>query len=86
MKTKKLLAFSVLVSAMFAVAANAQHSGNDKLGPYKLVTTVTTPGEDLVGFDISWGRSRGRQVLPGQSRNRDHAGKAQHYCDRHETQ
>src|SRR5262249_31961521 len=29
-------------------------SDKDKLGPYKLLTTITTPGEELVGFDISW--------------------------------
>src|SRR5262249_53658225 len=54
MKTKKLLAFSVLVLVMFAVGAHAQDSDKHKPGPYKLLTTVTTPGEELVGFDISW--------------------------------
>src|SRR5215470_12614247 len=53
-KTMKLLGFSVLVLGTFAVAAPAQNSDKDKLGSYKLLTTVTTPGEELVGFDISW--------------------------------
>src|SRR5207249_4952194 len=56
MKRKELFALFVLTLAVFAIfaAAYAQDSDKGKLGPYKLLTTVTTPGEELVGFDISW--------------------------------
>jgi hypothetical protein len=58
MKRKKFLGLFVLALTVFAVfaAAYAEDSDKDKLGPYKLLTTVTTSttGEELVGFDISW--------------------------------
>jgi hypothetical protein len=67
MKTKKLLTFFVLVLVMFfAVAAHAQNSdqgNNNKLGPYRHLTTISIPG-GLSGFDISWVDSKqGRYYL-----------------------
>ena len=55
MKHKKLFAFPLSVVAVLAlfVAAYADDSHRDKLGPYKLLTTIVIP-EGLVGFDISW--------------------------------
>src|SRR5438105_4155676 len=55
MKHKNLFALPLLVLAVLALfaAAYAADSDKDKLGPYKLLTTVTIP-EGLVGFDISW--------------------------------
>ena len=59
MKHKKLfalpaLALGVLVLCATAYAQNSdQGKGKDKLGPYRLLTTVNIPG-GLVGFDISW--------------------------------
>ena len=69
MKHKKLfalpaLALGVLVLCATAYAQNSdQGKGKDKLGPYRLLTTVTIPG-GLVGFDISWVDSKkGRYYL-----------------------
>ena len=55
MKHKKMFAVPLLVLAVLALfaAAYADDSDKDKLGPYKLLTTITIP-EGLVGFDISW--------------------------------
>jgi hypothetical protein len=64
MKHKKLFAIPVLALAVFALfaAAFADDKG-DKLGPYKLLTTITLPG-GLAGFDISWADSEsGRYYL-----------------------
>src|SRR5258708_5988410 len=52
-KNKKRIALTLLVPAALAVFAVAYADSNeDKLGPYKLLTTISIP--DLVGFDISW--------------------------------
>jgi len=56
-----LLGGSILtVALLFPQAAQVQSwqatvgaQSKDKLGPYKLVTTISIPG-DLTGFDISW--------------------------------
>src|SRR5260370_20450009 len=55
MKHKKMFAVPLLVLAVLALfaAAYADDSDKEKLGPYKLLTTITIP-EGLVGFDISW--------------------------------
>jgi hypothetical protein len=57
MKYKKLFVLPMLAIGVLVLCAtaNAQDSDKDKdkLGPYKLLTTVTLP-EELVGFDISW--------------------------------
>lgn len=64
MKHKKLFAVPMLalaVLALFAVAF-ADDKG-DRLGPYKLLTTIALPG-GLAGFDISWADSEpGRYYL-----------------------
>jgi len=53
MTRKKRIALTLLVPAALAVFAVAYADSNeDKLGPYKLLTTISIP--DLVGFDISW--------------------------------
>ena len=69
MKHKQLfvlptLALGVLVLCATAYAQNSdQGNGKDKLGPYRLLTTVTIPG-GLAGFDISWVDSKkGRYYL-----------------------
>jgi hypothetical protein len=51
---KKRLVLSVLLPAALAVlaVAYADDSNEDKLGPYKKLTTISI--SDLVGFDISW--------------------------------
>jgi DNA-binding beta-propeller fold protein YncE len=46
-----VVVFAVLVVALFAVARADDDS--DKLGPYKLIATITPPGFGA-GFDISW--------------------------------
>jgi hypothetical protein len=55
MKHKKLITLSLLVPAALTLfkVAHADDSDKDKLGPYKLVTTISIPG-GLTGFDISW--------------------------------
>src|SRR5712692_2452007 len=54
------LAF-VLPLAMF-VAARADH--DDHLGPYRLLSTISIPGNLSGGFDISWADSEaGRYYL-----------------------
>jgi hypothetical protein len=55
MTHKKLVAFSLLAPAALALLAAAYANGakGDKLVPYKLLTTITIPG-NLQGFDISW--------------------------------
>jgi len=47
-----MLALGVLILCVTAYAQDSEKD-NDKLGPYKLLTTVATP-QELVGFDISW--------------------------------
>jgi hypothetical protein len=55
MKTKSLFALCALGFALFVLFNSAFSQDSDsKVGPYKLLTTITTPGEELVGFDISW--------------------------------
>ena len=63
MTRKKRIALTLLVPAALAVFAVAYADSNeDKLGPYKLLTTISIP--DLVGFDISWVESAsGRYYL-----------------------
>jgi hypothetical protein len=46
-----MLALGVLI---LSVTAYAQDSDKDKLGPYKLLTTINNFPAELVGFDISW--------------------------------
>ncbi len=53
MKPKKLFALPLLVLTVVAVFAAAYAEDSDKLGPYKLLTTIDIPG-GLTGFDISW--------------------------------
>src|SRR5512140_1901992 len=55
MKHKNLFAFTGLVVAVLALCpqAYAADPDKDKLGPYKLLKTVSIP-DGLVGFDISW--------------------------------
>jgi hypothetical protein len=69
MKHKKLFALPVLALGVLVLCATAyaqnsdQGKGKDKLGPYRLLTTVSIPG-GLVGFDISWVDSKkGRYYL-----------------------
>src|SRR5215831_5937890 len=53
MTTQKKIVLTLLVPTALAVFAVAYaDSDEDKLGPYKLLTTIGIP--DLVGFDISW--------------------------------
>lgn len=47
------LALLVPAALTLFKVAYADDSDKDKLGPYKLVTTISIPG-DLTGFDISW--------------------------------
>src|ERR1041385_346316 len=69
MKNKTLFALPMLALGILVLCAaiyaqgkgqgkgQGQGEGQEeghKLGPYKLLTTITTPGEELVGFDISW--------------------------------
>ena len=61
MMQKKLFALPLLaVTALLALFAKAyaDDSDKDKLGPYKLLKTISIP-EGLVGFDISWVDSEG---------------------------
>ena len=55
MKHKNLFAFTGLVVAALALCARAYAADpdKDKLGPYKLLKTISIP-DGLVGFDISW--------------------------------
>jgi hypothetical protein len=47
-----VVVFAVILLALFAAArADEDH---DKLGPYKLMTTIPIPGDLVGGFDISW--------------------------------
>src|ERR1700704_3995448 len=70
MKHKRLFAlpmvvFAVLILALFA-AARADED-NDKLGPYKLIATITPTGFGT-GFDISWVDSEaGRYYLANRA-------------------
>jgi hypothetical protein len=41
------------IAALLGLSAAAYADPNDKLVPYKLLTTISIPG-GLVGFDISW--------------------------------
>jgi len=44
--------FAVILLALFTAArADEDH---DRLGPYKLITTIPVPGDLIGGFDISW--------------------------------
>jgi hypothetical protein len=62
-----VVVFAVLVLALFA-AARAEED-HDKLGPYKLITTITPAGFGL-GFDISWVDSEaGRYYLADRGSN-----------------
>jgi len=62
MKHKKLLARPLAVLALLVLAGTALAYGgkdgdkdkDEKLGPYKLLTTISIPGNLAVGFDISW--------------------------------
>ena len=69
MKHKKLFALPMFALAVLVLCATAyaqnsdQGKGKDKLGPYRLLTTVNIPG-GLAGFDISWVDSKkGRYYL-----------------------
>ena len=55
MNHKKLFALPMLALGVLVLCATAyaQDSDKDKLGPYKLLTTIDIPG-GLTGFDISW--------------------------------
>jgi len=53
MKHKELFASLVVAVLALFTTARAADSDKDKLGPYKLLNTVTIP-EGLVGNDISW--------------------------------
>jgi hypothetical protein len=58
MKNKKLfalplLAVGILVMCPTAYAQNSDQRNNEKLGPYRHLTTISIPG-GLTGFDISW--------------------------------
>jgi len=47
-----VVVFAVILLALFAAArADEDH---DRLGPYKLLTTIAVPGDLIGGFDISW--------------------------------
>jgi hypothetical protein len=59
MKNKKLFAVPVLALGVFVLCATAYaqnsdqgNGAHDKLGPYRLLTTINIPG--LTRFDISW--------------------------------
>jgi len=62
---KKLFALPMLAIGVLVLCATAyaQDSDKDKLGPYRLLTTITIPS-GLTGFDISWVDSQaGRYYL-----------------------
>ena len=55
MKHKSLLFLSVLVLGLLTLfSAVNKLSADEKLGPYKLLTTISVPGNLSGGFDISW--------------------------------
>ena len=60
MKLKKILVPVALLAAAAAYAAAYADDHGDKLGPYKLLTTISIPG-GLAGFDISWVDSEARR-------------------------
>src|SRR5437868_3234429 len=65
MTQRKWITLFLLVPIALAlfVAAYADDSHQDKLSPYKLLTTIAIP-DGLTGFDISWVDSRsGRYYL-----------------------
>jgi len=57
MKNKKLFALPLLAIGIFvfatAYAEKSDHGNDNKLGPYRQLTTIGIPG-GLTGFDISW--------------------------------
>jgi hypothetical protein len=58
-----LLAVGILVLCTTAYAQNSDQGNNNKLGPYRHLTTISIPG-GLTGFDISWVDSKhGRYYL-----------------------
>jgi hypothetical protein len=44
----------LFVVALLALVACAVSSAEEELGPYKLVTTISIPGNLAGAFDISW--------------------------------
>ena len=56
MKHMKRFVLPTLVSALLALfaAASVANAGEDKLGPYKQIATVSVPSGLVGGFDISW--------------------------------
>jgi len=62
MSRKKLLGIPLLAATILALFAVS--FAKDKLGPYKLLTTIQIPGNLAGGFDISWAdASSGRYYL-----------------------
>lgn len=61
--TSKAHVFAVQILALSALfAANSAYGGEDKLGPYKPIATVTVPSGLAGGFDIVWADSEAGRI------------------------
>ena len=76
MTTKPCL-FAVPILALSALfAAHSAYGGEDKLGPYKQIATVTVPSGLAGGFDIVWADSEAGRIYLADRGN----SKVNHQC------